>query len=392
VTQYRHLIVGGGMTADAAVRGIRELDRNSPVGLVGDEEDAPYARPPLSKGLWKGEPLENIWRKTAEVGVDLHLGRRVMTLDLAGKKVVDDQGTVHGFENLLLATGGAPRRLLFGGDDVVYFRTLQDFRRLHEQARPEKAFAVIGGGFIGSEIAAALAMNGCRVTMLFPDDVIGARMFPGDLARFVTGYYRDKGVDVRGGEHVTGMRREGTRIVVQTKTGLELAVDGVVAGIGIVPNTALASAAGLAVDDGIVVDEFLRTSHPDVFAAGDVARFHSRALGTTLRVEHEDNALTMGRAAGRAMAGDTSPYEHLPFFYSDLFELGYEAVGELNPRGEVVSDWKTPFREGVVYFVSGGRVRGVLLWNTWGQVDAARALIADPGPFHTADLIGRLPS
>jgi NADPH-dependent 2,4-dienoyl-CoA reductase/sulfur reductase-like enzyme len=206
----------------------------------------------------------------------------------------------------------------------------------------------------------------------------------------VTGYYRDKGVDVRSGEHVTGMARDGSRAIVQTKSGRDVVVDGVVAGIGIVPNTALASSAGLAVEDGIVVDEYLRTSRPDVFAAGDVARFHSRALGTTLRVEHEDNALTLGRAAGRAMAGDTSPYEHLPFFYSDLFELGYEAVGALDPRGEVMSDWKTPFREGVVYFLSGGRVRGVLLWNTWGQVDAARALIAEPGPFLPADLAGRL--
>jgi NADPH-dependent 2,4-dienoyl-CoA reductase/sulfur reductase-like enzyme len=390
VTKYRYLIVGGGMTADAAVRGIRELDRDGSVGLVGDEADAPYARPPLSKGLWKGEPLENVWRKTAEVGVDLQLGRRVTALDLAGKTVVDDQGTVHGFDKLLLATGGTPRRLPFGGEEVVYFRTLGDYRRLREQARPGTAFAVIGGGFIGSEIAAALAMNGCKVTMLFPDDVIGSRVFPGDLARFVTGYYRDKGVDVRSGEHVTGMARDGSRAIVQTKSGRDVVVDGVVAGIGIVPNTALASSAGLAVEDGIVVDEYLRTSRPDVFAAGDVARFHSRALGTTLRVEHEDNALTLGRAAGRAMAGDTSPYEHLPFFYSDLFELGYEAVGALDPRGEVMSDWKTPFREGVVYFLSGGRVRGVLLWNTWGQVDAARALIAEPGPFLPADLAGRL--
>jgi NADPH-dependent 2,4-dienoyl-CoA reductase/sulfur reductase-like enzyme len=392
VTHYRYLIVGGGMTADAAVRGIRELDKESPVGLVGDEEDAPYARPPLSKGLWKGEPLDNIWRKTSEAGVDLHLGRRVTALDLAGKKAVDDRGTAHGFDKLLLATGGTPRRLSFGTDDVVYFRTLGDYRRLRERVSPGRAFAVIGGGFIGSEIAAALTMNGCKVTMLFPDEVIGARVFPGDLARFVTGYYREKGVDVRGGESVTGMTRGGSRTVVRTESGMEIAVDGVVAGIGIVPNTELASAAGLAVDDGIVVDELLRTSHPDVYAAGDVTRFHSRALGTTLRVEHEDNALTMGRAAGRAMAGDTSPYEHLPFFYSDLFELGYEAVGVLDPRGEVVSDWKTPFREGVVYFLSAGRVRGVLLWNTWGQVDAARALIAEPGPFLPAELAGRLPS
>ena len=169
-----------------------------------------------------------------------------------------------------------------------------------------------------------------------------------------------------------------------------MTVDAVVAGIGIVANTELASAAGLVVDDGIVVNEHLQTSHADIFAAGDVARFEAPALGRRIRVEHEDNALTMGHAAGRAMAGDQSPYTHLPSFYSDLFDLGYEAVGAMDPQGEIVADWKDAFREGVVYYLSGGRVRGVLLWNTWGQVDAARALIAEPGPFNASDLRGRL--
>lgn len=389
---YRYLIVGGGMTADAAVRGIRELDGSRPIGLVGLEADAPYARPPLSKGLWKGEPFESVWRKTAEVGVDLHLGRRVTALDLREKRAVDDRQDVYAFDKLLLATGGTPRRLPFGGEDVTYFRTLEDYRRLRDHAGPGKTFAVIGGGFIGSEVAAALAMQGCKVTMLFPEEGIGARVFPPDLARFLVDYYGEKGVVVRPGEQVTDVSRKGSQVVVETKSGLRMTADGVVAGLGIVPNTDLAAAAGLVVEDGIVVDEFLRATDSDVFAAGDVARFRSRALGTMMRVEHEDNALTMGRAAGRAMAGDTSPFEHLPFFYSDLFELGYEAVGELDPRGEVFADWKTLFREGVIYYLSGGRVRGVLLWNTWGQVDAARALIAEPGPFRAANLAGRLPS
>ena len=390
MTPSRYLIVGGGMTADAAVRGIRELDPEGSIGLIGDEPDPPYSRPPLTKALWKGEPLESVWRKTGDLGVELHLGRRATTLDLRGKTVADDRGTSFPFDKLLLATGGKPRRLPFGGDDVTYFRTLADYRNLRAQADAGRSFAVIGGGFIGSEIAAALAMQGCRVTQLFPGDGIGARIFPKDLAHFVTDYYREKGVDARPGEVVTGVSRSASRLVVETKGGFRVTVDGVVAGIGIVPDTDLAAAAGLAVDDGIVVDERLRTSNPDVFAAGDVARFEAPALGIRTRVEHEDNALTMGRAAGRSMAGDETPYAHLPFFYSDLFDLGYEAVGELDPRGESVSDWKVPFREGVVYYLSGGRVRGVLLWNTWNQVDAARALIAEPGPFRAAELTGRL--
>jgi len=165
----------------------------------------------------------------------------------------------------------------------------------------------------------------------------------------------------------------------------------VVAGLGIEPNTDLARAASLPVQDGIVVDEACRTSHPDIYAAGDAAAFYSPALGTRIRVEHEDNANTMGRTAGQAMAGDVASYRHLPFFYSDLFELGYEAVGELDARLETFADWKQPYREGVIYYLRHGRVRGVLLWNTWDQVDAARRLIAQPGPLHPEDLKGRLP-
>ena len=389
---YRYLIIGGGMAADAAVRGVRELDRDGAIGLVGAEPDPPYARPPLSKALWKGEPLESVWRNTGEAGVELHLGRAVTELDLAAKRVRDERGGEYTFDKLLLATGGTPRRLGFGGEEVIYFRTLQDYRRLRALAEPGKSFAVIGGGFIGSEIAAALAMQGCKVTMFFPDAGIGGRLFPADLAGFLNGYYAEHGAEPRPGESVTGLRKSGSGMMVETGSGATVTVDAVVAGIGITPNTALASAAGLRVEDGIVVDRHLMTSHPDVFAAGDVARFEAPALSTMLRVEHEDNALTMGRAAGRAMAGDPASYTHLPFFYSDLFELGYEAVGEMDPRGRVVADWKEPFREGVVYYLSAGRVRGALLWNTWGQVDAARALIAEPGPFEEKDLVGRIGS
>jgi len=161
-------------------------------------------------------------------------------------------------------------------------------------------------------------------------------------------------------------------------------------GLGIEPNDKLAQAAGLKVENGIVVDEFLRTSHPDIYAAGDVARFFNPALEKSIRVEHEDNANTMGRLAGLNMAGKSEPYHHLPFFYSDMFELGYEAVGELDSRLETFADWKQPNKEGVIYYLHNGRVRGVLLWNVWGQVDAARALIAEPGPFRAEDLKGRL--
>ncbi len=389
---YRYLIVGGGMTADAAARGIRELDSSGTIGIIGAEPDPPYARPPLSKALWKGDSVDSIWKHTADAGVTLHLGHRASSLDPDRKALKDDQGTVYRFEKALLATGGTPRRLPFGGDAIIYYRTLRDFQRLHGMALEKKSFAVIGGGFIGSEVAAALAMNGCQVTMLFPEPGIGARLFPADLSEHLVGYYREKGVEVHPGDSAVAVTRNGSRVDVAMKSGATVTVDIVVAGIGITPNIDLATGAGLKVDDGVVVDERLRATYDHVFAAGDVARFHNPALGTRMRVEHEDNALTMGKAAGRSMAGDETPYTHLPFFYSDLFDLGYEAVGEMDPRTEVVADWKEKFRTGVVYYTTAGKVRGVLLWNVWGQVDAARQLIGESEPMRAADLMGRIPT
>jgi 3-phenylpropionate/trans-cinnamate dioxygenase ferredoxin reductase subunit len=391
MSHYTYLIIGGGMTADAAVRGIRQADPDGAIGLISAEPDPPYDRPPLSKGLWKGKPLERIWRGTKNLGVEFHLGRRVVTLDPQNKQVTDDQGTAYSFDKLLLATGGTPRRLPFGDDQIIYYRTLRDYQRLRTLTEQGQRFAIIGGGFIGSEVAAALAMSGKQVVMIFPEEGIGARLFPGDLAQFLNDFYREKGVEVWAGEMASGLEPHGEQFTLKMQSGREMLVDSVVAGIGIQPNVELAQAAGLKVENGILVDEFLRTSHPDIYAAGDVANFYNPALDRRVRVEHENNANTMGRMAGQAMAGQAEPYHHLPFFYSDLFELGYEAVGELDSRLESVADWKEPYREGVVYYLQDGRVRGVLLWNVWKQVKAARRLIAEPGPFRPEDLKGRLP-
>lgn len=386
----RYLIVGGGMTADAAVHGIREIDADGTITLVGAEPEPPYNRPPLTKGLWKGDAVESIWRKTGDASVELHLGRRVASLDLPGKVAIDDRGETHEYDKLLLATGATPRTLPFGGDDVIYYRRFADYEQIRKIADTKGSVVVIGGGFIGSEIAAGLAMNGCKVSMLLPEDGIGARIFPADLAKHLVRYYRDKGVLVNPGEQVVGIARDGGSIAVSTKSGTKFDADAVIAGVGVTPETELASAAGLAVEDGIIVDEHLRTSMPDVYAAGDVARFMSPQLGKRIRVEHEDNALTMGRAAGRAMAGDKATYDHLPFFYSDLFELGYEAVGETDSRLETVADWQTQFKEGVVYYLAAGKVRGVLLWGIFGKVDEARALIASGAAMDASSLKGRI--
>src|SRR6516225_10429866 len=202
---YIYLIVGGGMTADAAVHGIREVDRGGSIGLISAEGHPPYDRPPLSKKLWKGKPLESIWRQTESQGVTLHLGRTARHLDPQNKRITDDQGAAYTYGKLLLATGGTPRRLPFGGEQIIYFRTLDDYQRLRALTTTGEHFAVIGGGFIGSEVAAALAINGKKVVMAFPEAGIGSHMFPVDLARFLNDFYQQKGVEVLAGALVAGL-------------------------------------------------------------------------------------------------------------------------------------------------------------------------------------------
>lgn len=387
---YTYFIIGGGMTAAAAVQGIREIDAEGSIGLISAEAHPPYARPPLSKQLWQGKPLESIWRGTEDCGVHMHLERSVQTLDPRRKQVIDNHETTYTFEKLLLATGGTPRRLPHAPDGVTYFRSLADYKRLCAQAARGGRFAIIGGGFIGSEIAAALAMNGQDVVMIFPESGIGGRAFPTELAHFLNDYYRERGVAVLPGERIGAIEQRNGQYRLETEGGGAIIADHVVAGLGIEPDVGLAERAGLAVENGILVDEHLQTSAPDIYAAGDVANFFNPTLNARLRVEHEDNANTMGRIAGRAMAGDAAAYHHLPFFYSDLFDLGYEAVGELDARLETVIDWQEPYQKGVIYYLRDQLVRGVLLWNVWDQVDAARNLIA-AGPIATpAALAGRI--
>jgi NADPH-dependent 2,4-dienoyl-CoA reductase/sulfur reductase-like enzyme len=390
--RYSYLIIGGGMAADAAAHGIREVDPDGTIGLIGSEPDPPYKRPPISKKLWQGKPLDSVWLGTDQLDVDLHLGRTGRLLDLQHKRVVDDRGTEYSFDKLLLATGVTPRRLPIGGHWINYYRTVKDYQRLRQEAARGQRFAVIGGGFIGSEIAAALAINGKDVVMIFPEAGIGSRLFPADLTGFLNDYYREHEVEVLAHSSVTDVVMRGSHFRVTaldkaTGTTREIEVDGIVAGIGAQPNVDLAQTAGLTVDNGIVVDPFLRTSHPDVYAAGDVAAYWQSVLGQRRRVEHEDNATTMGRLAGRAMAGEREPYEHLPFFYSDMFDLGYEAVGDVDSRSEVVAEWEEPYRAGVLTYRREGRVRGALLWNVWDRLDAARALIADPDAIHSSQML-----
>ncbi len=387
---YTYIIIGGGMAGDAAVRGIRELDPDGSIAMIGYETDMPYARPPLSKGMWKGRPFAKVWRGTDKLNVTFYLGREATKLNPAAKRVRDDHGDEYTYDKLLIATGGSPIRLPFGDEHIIYYRTLQDFERLRALVERRERFLVIGGGFIGSEIAAALKMQGKKVTMVFLENSIGENVYPVDLSKYLNDFYREKGVDLFPAEAVVGVEKNGSDLTVTTRGGHTFQVDGLVGGIGIRPNIELAKFASLKVENGIVVDDHLRTSAPDIFAAGDVAMFPHPTLGRLLRVEHEDNALMMGKQAGRNMAGAKEAYQHTPYFYSDMFELGYEAVGELSSKLETFSDWQEPFKKGVIYYLKDGRVRGVLLWNVWEKLKEATALMAEAGPFKPEDLKGRI--
>jgi NADPH-dependent 2,4-dienoyl-CoA reductase/sulfur reductase-like enzyme len=379
----RYLIIGAGLAGASAVEGIRERDPQGSIAMIGAEEGLPYDRPPLSKKLWLGkQELKDIFLHDQafydQKGVVLFLGRRAVALDVTGHTVADSQGESHRYEKLLLATGSAPRTLPVPGGDLAglcYYRTIDDYRRTRREAVEGRSAVVIGGGFIGSEMAAALCANKVNVTMIFPMTHLCNQVFPEDLGLALEGVFRSRGIRILKGQKPATIERDGARFVVRTDGGQRVEADLAIAGVGAKPAVELAEGAGLANNDGVLVDERLRASHPDVYAAGDNARFPYRALGELMRLEHWDNALNQGRLAGRNMAGAGEPFTYMPYFFSDLFEFGYEAVGEVASRLETVADWQKPFETGVIYYRRDGKVRGAMMCNVWGKVDAARELI-----------------
>jgi NADPH-dependent 2,4-dienoyl-CoA reductase/sulfur reductase-like enzyme len=237
-----------------------------------------------------------------------------------------------------------------------------------------KSALIIGGGFIGSELAAALNIN-LEVTMIFPSVTLCRRVFPEALGLEVQRHFQDRGIRVIPSDTAASISKKGSTFRTETVSGKSLESDLVIIGIGVEPCIELARDAGLEVGNGIVVNEFLETSHPDIYAAGDNAFFPYRALGKSMRIEHWDNALVQGRWAGGNMAGAHEAYTYQPYFFSDLFELGYEATGEVDTSLEVFADWQKENQTGVIYYLREGRVRGVMMCNLWGKLDMARELI-----------------
>jgi NADPH-dependent 2,4-dienoyl-CoA reductase/sulfur reductase-like enzyme len=379
-THFDYLIVGGGMVANFASEAIRDRDSSSTIGILSEEIDGPYPRPALSKKLWTDPDFSwtDLQFDTAgKNNADLHLQTRVTAIDRDLKVVATEAGDTFSYSKLLIATGGRPKRVDLPEDDrVIWFRTARDYKKLRAISEQHAHVVVVGGGYIGTELAAALIENGSRVTLVFPDDVLAASVFPLDLAEAFQAEFLERGVELRAGATVVRGSADVDGITLELDDGTTITADAVVSGLGIKPNVELARAAGLVVADGIVVDDQLKTSDAAIFAAGDVAEYPDVLLGRR-RVEHVDNATAMGNTAGHNMAGAGEHYDHTPYYYSVIFETRYEAVGTLDASLETVEDWTVPLATGVIYYLNDGLVVGVLLWNIEGKLDEARKAIAE---------------
>lgn len=390
MNHFDYILIGGGMSADAAARGIRSLDSTGSIALFSAEPYAPYNRPPLSKGLWKKTKLERIWRHTESLGAELFLETAVKAIHPAENQISDQTGRRFSYGKLLLATGATPIRLSPAAPGVIYYRELQDYFALREQTEQKESFIVIGGGYIGSEIAAALALNGKKVTLIFPEEAVCGRLFPADLAENLNKLYSRNGVNILASRKVTGISSAGIGFNVKTDRGEEIAADGVIAGLGVRPNTALAEAAGMQVEKGIRVNGQLQTSMANIYAAGDCIDFYNPLLGQVIRAEHEEHANRSGELAGRNMAGAETSYDFLPSAYSDLFDFGFEMVGKIDARLPFVADWQSPYEKGVLYTFEQQGLAGVITINLFGKMDAARQLLRDRKNIRPENVSGRI--
>jgi len=398
------VIVGASLAGAKAAQALRDEGFGGRVTLIGDEGERPYERPPLSKGYLQGASArEKVFVHPegwyAEHDVDMRLGTTVTALDRAARQVVITGGDPIPYDKLLLTTGSAPRRLQVPGADlpgVHYLRRLGDSERIKEAFGQASRVAVVGAGWIGLETAAAARAAGLGVTILEYDELPLLRVLGREAAEFFAGLHRDHDVDLRCGVRVTGVTGDGSATGsatgVRLADGAEVPADLVLVGVGITPNTALAEAAGLQVQDGIRVDEHLRTADPDVYAAGDVASaFHPR-LARHIRVEHWANARRQGAAAAKSMLGDEAGYDRTPYFFSDQYDLGMEYTGYVEPGGydRVVVRGDLEKREFVQFWVSDGRVLAGMNVNVWDVTEPIEELVtsgrrvdldrlADPG-------------
>jgi 3-phenylpropionate/trans-cinnamate dioxygenase ferredoxin reductase subunit len=392
------VIVGASLAGARAAETLRGEGFDGRVVLIGEEDEIPYERPPLSKDYLMGkhgrdklyvQPRE--WY--GENDVDLRLGTVVTDVDPARHEIGLAGGERLGYSRLLLATGSSPRRVPVPGadlDGVLYLRTADDSDRIKAAYESASRVAVIGAGWIGLETTAAARAAGAEVTVLEMSELPLLRVLGREVAEVFAGLHAANGVDLRFGAHVAEIAGDGGRVTgVSLGDGTQVAADVVIVGIGITPNVALASAAGLSVDNGIVTDAALRTSDPDIFAAGDVANAFHPLFGKHVRVEHWANARHQPVAAAKAMLGQEVGYDRVPYFYTDQYDLGMEYAGYVEPGGyeEVVFRGDVPGREFVAFWLAGdGRVLAGMNVNIWDVNEAIGALVRAGKPVSKAAL------
>lgn len=393
--RYDHVIIGGGIAADAAARAIHERAPEASIAILSADAHEPVYRPSLSKDLWTGDdpdPDSQALHTASDTGAELFTGVVVTDLLPASHAVVTARGERVHYGTALLATGASARQLPGVHDArVAHLRTVGDYRHLRELATDGARVVVVGGGYIGTEVAAALTRTGAQVTLAHSGTRILAHMLPESLTAHVEQVFADHGITLRPGFRLAGIDT-GAELVLHGEDGSTLTADAVLLGLGSTLNTALAAPAHLTREgDAVVVDAQLRTSAADVFAAGDIIWFEDPLLGRR-RVEHVDHAETSGALAGRNMTGAGEDYTATPLFFSDLYDDGYEAVGELDTRLETREVWNEDRTAAVVHYLKDGAVRGVLLWNTWDSVPAACQLIADSagGTLSAEEIAGRI--
>ncbi|MDN5794553.1 MAG: FAD-dependent oxidoreductase [Intrasporangium sp.] len=390
--QTSYVIIGGGLAAAKAVEGIREADADSPVTVVTAEPHLPYERPPLSKGLMLDKEGPDVvfthdkdWYD--EQHVDLRIGDAATAIDPQAHTVTLTDGATIRWDKLLLATGSSVRTLQIDGadlQDVFYLRTLEDSEAIKARLVAGSDVVIVGAGWIGLEIAAAAREHGCEVTVVEPQPTPLHAVVGPEVGGWFADLHRSHGVEFRFGDGVerfTGTD-EGAVDGVVTSSGATIAADTVVVGVGIRPNTGLAEAAGLTVDNGVVTDAQLRTSNPDIWAAGDVANWYSTTLDTRLRVEHWANANDSGAAAGKAMAGADVTFDPIPFFFSDQYDIGLEYSGYV-PRGvtpEVVLRGDPKTNEFMAFWLDGERILAGMHVNMWDTIPAIEQLIREGKP------------
>ncbi|SDH00568.1 NAD(P)/FAD-dependent oxidoreductase [Nonomuraea jiangxiensis] len=368
-----YVIVGAGLAGAKAAQTLREEGFDGEVVLIGAEDERPYERPPLSKEYLQGRSeRDKIFVHDADWypdnGVDLRLGMRVTRIELGNHLVRLGDGSRQPYDKLLVATGATPRRL---PGPAYYLRTVQDSEALKERLASAGSVIVVGASWIGLETAAAARAAGCAVTVVEPEPTALNRALGPELGALFAQLHARHGVDLRFGTAAAEITETGVRL----SSGERLTADFVVAGIGAVPEIGLARDAGLEVGQGILTDAALRTSHPDVFAAGDVAEPFHPLYGRRLRVEHWANALNGGPAAARSMLGQDVVHDAIPYFYTDQYELGMEFSGDIEGHDEIVYRGDPESLEFIVYWLRGGRVIAGMNVNTWDVVDDIQALI-----------------